>query len=374
MECEGMEMHRVFISVFLTVCLFVFFARITFGGNIQYVQLHFSNELINTSSTQQDYRLDTPILSNLNTNYSWLIKENQSYMTSVVDAADNRKGIFQVSLKPKEKVSFEHNYVFAVNDQITPEIVAKNVLLDYSYTDKEKKYLQPSPKIQSNEPLIIKRAKEIKKTLSKEFENNAYELTRATYNYVEETMHYVIDNPSFSNIGALYAENQHAGVCEDYAELMVALLRANGVPSRTVTGFMVYPEILKANIVIDLYGKEHFSYHMWVEAFIPGYGWNIFDPTMASSTIKNILLTNEKGDQQTVTVHPPLPKASEIRFGKTDNQFYIPQFYDAPYPTSFDTGSRIWGSSYEHHYTATIEFASVLPTYGQIEFLKSRKR
>jgi len=65
------------------------------------------------------------------------------------------------------------------------------------------------------------------------------------------------------------------GHCEYFASAMVLLLRAEGIPSRLVTGF---------------YGAEQ-SYwdagwivrqsnaHAWVEAYLPDAGWTTFDPT-----------------------------------------------------------------------------------------------
>ena len=65
------------------------------------------------------------------------------------------------------------------------------------------------------------------------------------------------------------------GHCEYFASSMVLLLRAVGIPSRLVTGF---------------YGAEWSAWerswivrqsnaHAWVEAWIDGEGWRVFDPT-----------------------------------------------------------------------------------------------
>ena len=52
------------------------------------------------------------------------------------------------------------------------------------------------------------------------------------------------------------------GVCQDYAQLMIALCRANGLPARYVNGFL------------EGTGETH----AWVEVF-DGYSWQGYDPT-----------------------------------------------------------------------------------------------
>ncbi len=65
------------------------------------------------------------------------------------------------------------------------------------------------------------------------------------------------------------------GFCQQYATLMTLLLRKHGIPARFVQGF------LPGNLN-KLTGVEQVSNsraHAWVEAYFPGHGWVIFDPT-----------------------------------------------------------------------------------------------
>lgn len=59
------------------------------------------------------------------------------------------------------------------------------------------------------------------------------------------------------------------GVCQDYAHLMIAILRENRIPARYVSGYL--------NQGADYEGSG--AIHAWVEVFIPGTGWTGFDPT-----------------------------------------------------------------------------------------------
>ncbi len=67
---------------------------------------------------------------------------------------------------------------------------------------------------------------------------------------------------------------QKSGVCQDFAHLMIACLRALGVPARYVSGYIrtVPPE-----------GQERLAgadaSHAWVSVWCPEFGWVDFDPT-----------------------------------------------------------------------------------------------
>lgn len=64
-----------------------------------------------------------------------------------------------------------------------------------------------------------------------------------------------------------------SGVCQDFAHLMLAVCRLRGVPTRYVSGY---------HFVGDLQGRDadfEQASHAWVEAYIPGMGWQGIDPT-----------------------------------------------------------------------------------------------
>jgi transglutaminase-like putative cysteine protease len=61
-----------------------------------------------------------------------------------------------------------------------------------------------------------------------------------------------------------------AGVCQDFAHLLLVLLHMNGIPARYVSGY-----ICPKNQ--ELRGEG--ATHAWVEAYIPFYGWLGLDPT-----------------------------------------------------------------------------------------------
>ncbi|WP_192821318.1 transglutaminase family protein [Rufibacter sp. LB8] len=106
------------------------------------------------------------------------------------------------------------------------------------------------------------------------------------------------------------------GVCQDFTHLFLALARLSKIPCRYVSGYL--------NQGLNLTGTA--VMHAWAEAYLPGFGWQGFDPTnnlLADSNynkaangtdygdcspLKGVLKTN--GGQETkyhVKVHPQAP-------------------------------------------------------------------
>ena len=64
------------------------------------------------------------------------------------------------------------------------------------------------------------------------------------------------------------------GVCQDFAQLMIAALRSVGIPARYMSGYILtHPLPGQPRLV----GAD--ATHAWVEAWCPGHGWLGLDPT-----------------------------------------------------------------------------------------------
>jgi transglutaminase-like putative cysteine protease len=67
---------------------------------------------------------------------------------------------------------------------------------------------------------------------------------------------------------------QRRGVCQDFAQVMIAGLRGIGVPARYVSGYIITrPPPGKPRLI----GAD--ASHAWVSAWCPGQGWVDVDPT-----------------------------------------------------------------------------------------------
>jgi len=65
------------------------------------------------------------------------------------------------------------------------------------------------------------------------------------------------------------------GVCQDFAHIMIALVRPLRVPCRYVSGYMFHRDPLEEKQDRSVEGASH----AWVEALVPRLGWVAFDPT-----------------------------------------------------------------------------------------------
>jgi transglutaminase-like putative cysteine protease len=61
-----------------------------------------------------------------------------------------------------------------------------------------------------------------------------------------------------------------SGVCQDFAHVLLALLRLRGIPARYASGYIYDGSG-------SVLGAE--ASHAWVEAYLPPFGWVGYDPT-----------------------------------------------------------------------------------------------
>jgi transglutaminase-like putative cysteine protease len=90
-------------------------------------------------------------------------------------------------------------------------------------------------------------------------------LVLAIADHIHRNFHYARDvTLATSPVDEILAKGK--GVCQDFAHLMIALLRSLGVPARYVSGYIHRPN------------RESQS-HAWCEAWLPDLGWIGVDPT-----------------------------------------------------------------------------------------------
>lgn len=104
-----------------------------------------------------------------------------------------------------------------------------------------------------------------------------FEVVDANYEYVNEKLTYDEEKANSENtrIGAVNALAGGASVCMEYADSMIALLRAQGIPARAALGY--------ANIMDTERVQVR---HQWVQIWIPDHGWFSIDPTFESKNRK----------------------------------------------------------------------------------------
>ncbi len=69
------------------------------------------------------------------------------------------------------------------------------------------------------------------------------------------------------------------GYCDNFSTSMVVMLRTLDIPARWVKGFNE-GEVVDAAGDSDIYQVTNNNAHSWVEAYMPGVGWMMFEPTI----------------------------------------------------------------------------------------------
>jgi len=96
---------------------------------------------------------------------------------------------------------------------------------------------------------------------------------------------WIVDNIEFEKnerrSGALSTYKRKKGVCGDISNLMVALLRVQGIPARRVYGFALGEEEPERG---NSFKIDELSNHAWDEYYVPDVGWIACDPTYGISS------------------------------------------------------------------------------------------
>jgi transglutaminase-like putative cysteine protease len=105
---------------------------------------------------------------------------------------------------------------------------------------------------------------------------------QAIERWLSTQLSYTLDLPQTAEDATVegFLFNRRAGHCEYFSSAMVVMLRAAGVPSRNVTGFLGG----EWNAFGDYLAVTGNNAHSWVEAWFPGLGWVPFDPTPSART------------------------------------------------------------------------------------------
>ena len=100
------------------------------------------------------------------------------------------------------------------------------------------------------------------------------------------------------------------GVCQDFAHIMIALVRQLGIPCRYVSGYLYHRQEDKDRSISD-------ASHAWVEALLPHLGWVGFDPTNALVAGNRHIRTALGRD------YADVPPTKGIYLGRAESELYV---------------------------------------------------
>lgn len=112
------------------------------------------------------------------------------------------------------------------------------------------------------------------------------EMAQSVERHLRTEYRYDLESPSGGAKNPLdhFLFESHRGHCEFYSTAMAVLLRAVGIPTRNVTGFVggTY------NRFGRFYAVRQGDAHSWVEVYVDGSGWVLFDPTPPASAVPQV--------------------------------------------------------------------------------------
>ncbi len=128
-------------------------------------------------------------------------------------------------------------------------------------------FTQPELHIESNNFQITALMKELI-----EGRDTACEQVRAFYDHIGDNLVYSYNGGDW---GAQAALGEMGADCTEYADLMIALSRASGIPARYFEGLYFAGEQVNPEVRTE---------HAWLDVYLPGTGWTAMDPTLGRSS------------------------------------------------------------------------------------------
>jgi len=153
--------------------------------------------------------------------------------------------------------------------EITYQVSVNEIAFDLSNCSGESpdEFIQPELHIESANPQIISLAEELAQN-----KKTPCEQVRAFYDYAGDHLLYTFNRRSW---GAQATFGLMGADCTEYASLVIALSRAQGIPARYYEG-LLYLENQPAEADEAIAQTEH----AWLDAYLPGIGWTALDPTL----------------------------------------------------------------------------------------------
>lgn len=195
------------------------------------------------------------------------------YVNIYSDYWHNKTGIFNL-LAPHEELTIDSRLVIRAT---ASEDFTVNFITGFDKLDEELNNnlqlieLASADKIAAQDAIV-----EIIKTIHSK-ENSVAKTVGDCCTYIYQHFNYI---KGITDIETTVDEvmERKAGVCQDFAHVMLQILRSVGIPTRYVSGYICPNKN-------GMRGEG--ATHAWVEAWIPGNGWAGIDPT------NNVWVTNK---------------------------------------------------------------------------------
>lgn len=189
--------------------------------------------------------------------HQWVVDPQPDAVHDRVDYFGNHWRLFSFE-RPHETLELTSVHRVEVSRQAEPRAESLSKLAPFLFASP---YCTLSPEFASYG----------RRSLSKErrFEVSVLELTERLFqDFTYDAEATTIDTP----VSEFFQFRR--GVCQDFAHLMVSMLRSLGIPARYVSGYLnTLPPPGKEKV----WGAD--ATHAWIEAYDTSQGWLAFDPT-----------------------------------------------------------------------------------------------
>lgn len=243
-------------------------------GNVQYYNFTIKQNIkkteeINTGN-KNEYRMILPRdMEGLQISqkvYFSKLNPRPSYIE--YDEEGNLIGVFKLASHLDSVISIEG--VAVVSTTGKPNLKSSGDLSDLN-NRLDPRYYSAAPYWESDSDAILAKANELKGD-----KTNIYDIMLASYNYI-------VDSIDYSNVkrfginerqGALKTLQGGAAVCMEYSDLYIALLRAEGIPTRAAFGYGYDSRS----------PSDEQELHQWTQVYLPAYNkWIDVDVTWGES-------------------------------------------------------------------------------------------
>ncbi|MCJ7661103.1 MAG: transglutaminase domain-containing protein [Anaerolineales bacterium] len=177
-----------------------------------------------------------------------------------VDEYGNQYAEFDLSDMPAgTSIQIELKYLVMVNELVYDLSKCEGEMLEA--------FTHPELHIESNNVQITSLAEELA-----DDRDTACEQVRAFYDFIGDNLVYSYNGGDW---GAQAALGEMGADCTEYADLMIALNRASGIPARYFEGLYFAGEQVNPEVRTE---------HAWLDVYLPGTGWTAMDPTLGRSS------------------------------------------------------------------------------------------
>jgi len=175
----------------------------------------------------------------------------------------NRTATFTIT-EPHKSLTIESKLIVRTIEQPTPEVSTISAIETITPGNDLLLTELSLPEQISRQKDIIGICNEIRKECS-----HHIEIIAASNRYIYDHFQYIKGITDYETTVDEILEHK-SGVCQDFAHVLLQILRTLGIPCKYVSGYICPNKN-------GMRGEG--ATHAWVEAWIPGYGWAGIDPT-----------------------------------------------------------------------------------------------